>query len=225
MVDKYVQDGITKTATVNIPANTVWKAGEVNSYNLVIRPTSVELLFEVQPWEKVEGIDKIDTATGSINMSNVMWVNKKVNFGTETAPVYKNTVDNDGYGTVYLLKKPDNTYEPAVGFFTVNYPTSGTYEISLIPAYGGTEADLAYFEITNNRTGEAEEVITGKALELPHSGNAPETIYFSVRAKDPGTAKHVAQINIHITPTDGVRTSAYSEIRATYTLTINNDPE
>ena len=199
----YIQDGATKSATVNIPASTVWNAGEVNSYNLLIRPTSVELVFEVQPWEKVEGIGNINTATGSINMSNVTWVQQIVNG--------KNTVDNNGYGTVYLIKNGD-TYTPARGYFTVNYPTEGTYEISLIPAYGGTEADLQYFSVSPS------------GGTLPVVNGIPQTIYFTISAVDPGTAKHVAAINITITPKDGEPVSAYSEIRANYTLTINDDP-
>ena len=200
----YDQDGATKSATVNIPANTVWNAGEVHSYNLLIRPTSIELVFEVQPWQKVDGIDKIDTATGSINMSNVTWVQQIVNG--------KNTVDNNDYGTVYLIKNGD-TYTPARGYFTVNYPTEGTYEISLIPAYGGSVDDLQYFSVSPS----------GKQT-LPVVNDIPQTIYFTISANNPGTAKRVAAINITITPKDGEPVSAYSEIRANYTLTINDDP-
>ena len=201
----YVQDGETKSATVSIPEGTVWNAGKINAYNILIRPTSIKLVFEVQPWQKVEGIDGIDTATGSINMSNVTWVQQIVNG--------KNTVDNSGYGTVYLIKNGD-TYTPAKGYFTVNYPTEGTYEISLIPAYGGSETDLQYFSVSPS----GEQT-------LPVVGGIPQTIYFTISANNPGTAKHVAAINITITPKDGEPVSAYSEIRANYTLTINADPE
>lgn len=201
----YVQDGETKSATVSIPEGTVWNAGKINAYNILIRPTSIELVFEVQPWQKVEGIDKIDTATGSINMSNVTWVQQIVNG--------KNTVDNSDYGTVYLIKNGDN-YTPARGYFTVNYPTEGTYEISLIPAYGGSEDDLQYFSVSPS----------GKQT-LPVVNGIPQTIYFTISANNPGTAKRVAAINITITPKDGEPVSAYSEIRANYTLTINADPE
>ena len=200
----YVQDDETKSATVSIPEGTVWNAGKINAYNILIRPTSVELVFEVQPWEKVEGIDDIDTATGSINMSNVTWVQQIVNG--------KNTVDNNDYGTVYLIKNGDN-YTPARGYFTVNYPTEGTYEISLIPAYGGSVDDLQYFSVSPS----------GKQT-LPVVNRIPQTIYFTISANNPGTAKRVAAINITITPKDGEPVSAYSEIRANYTLTINDDP-
>ena len=201
----YVQDDETKSATVSIPEGTVWNAGKINAYNILIRPTSIELVFEVQPWQKVEGIDGIDTATGSINMSNVTWVQQIVNG--------KNTVDNNDYGTVYLIKNGDN-YTPARGYFTVNYPTEGTYEISLIPAYGGSEDDLQYFSVSPS----------GKQT-LPVVNGIPQTIYFTISANNnPGTAKHVAAINITITPKDGEPVSAYSEIRANYTLTINDDP-
>ena len=200
----YVQDGETKSATVSIPEGTVWNAGKINAYNILIRPTSIELVFEVQPWQKVEGIDKIDTATGSINMSNVTWVQQIVNG--------KNTVDNNDYGTVYLIKNGDN-YTPARGYFTVNYPTEGTYEITLIPAYGGSEDDLQYFSVSPS----------GKQT-LPVVNGIPQTIYFTISANNPGTAKRVAAINITITPKDGEPVSAYSEIRANYTLTINDDP-
>ena len=201
----YVQDGETKSATVSIPEGTVWNAGKINAYNILIRPTSIELVFEVQPWQEVEGLDKIDTATGSINMSNVTWVQQIVNG--------KNTVDNSDYGTVYLIKNGDN-YTPARGYFTVNYPTEGTYEISLIPAYGGSKDDLQYFSVSPS----------GKQT-LPVVDGIPQTIYFTISANNPGTAKRVAAINITITPKDGEPVSAYSEIRANYTLTINADPE
>lgn len=201
---RYVQDGATKTATVAIPANTEWVAGKINAYNLEIRPTSIELVFEVQPWETVDGIDSVDTATGSLNMSNVTWVQQIVNG--------KNTVDNNGYGTVYLIKNGD-AYTPAKGYFTVNYPTTGTYEIVLIPAYGGSEEDLQYFSVSPS-----------SKQTLPVVDGIPQTIYFTISANDPGTAKHVAAINIIITPEGGDPISAYSEIRANYTLTINNDP-
>ena len=200
----FVQDGETKSATVSIPEGTVWNAGKINAYNILIRPTSIELVFEVQPWQEVEGLDKIDTATGSINMSNVTWVQQIVNG--------KNTVDNDNKA-VYLIKNGDN-YTPAKGYFTVNYPTEGTYEISLIPAEEGAKDDLQYFSVSPS----------GKQT-LPVVDGIPQTIYFTISANNPGTDKHVAAINITITPKDGEPVSAYSEIRANYTLTINADPE
>lgn len=213
VVVNYTQGETTKNSTVEFPAAT-WAAGTQYAYNLLIRPTEIVLNFNVQPWESVDNLDDIDTATGSINMSNVTWVNKKVTYGTGDSQTVKNTVDNSGYGTVYLLKKSDGTYEPAMGYFTVNYPTSGKYEISLIPAYGGTEADLAYFTVSPS----GEQT-------LPVANGIPQTIYFTISANNPGTEKHVAAINISITPTGGEKVSAYSEIRANYTLTINNDPE
>ena len=213
VVVNYTQGETTKNSTVEFPAAT-WAAGTQYAYNLLIRPTEIVLNFNVQPWESVDNLDDIDTATGSINMSNVTWVNKKVTYGTGDSQTVKNTVDNSGYGTVYLLKKSDGTYEPAMGYFTVNYPTSGKYEISLIPAYGGTEADLAYFTVSPS----GEQT-------LPVVNGIPQTIYFTISANNPGTEKHVAAINISITPTGGEKVSAYSEIRANYTLTINNDPE
>lgn len=200
----YDQDGETKSATVSIPEGTVWNAGKINAYNILIRPTSIKLVFEVQPWQKVEGLDEIDTATGSINMSNVTWVQQIVNG--------KNTVDNDNKA-VYLIKNGDN-YTPAKGYFTVNYPTKGTYEISLIPAEEGAKDDLQYFSVSPS----------GKQT-LPVEDGIPQTIYFTISANNPGTDKHVAAINITITPKDGEPVSAYSEIRANYTLTINADPE
>lgn len=201
----YVQDGTAKDVTVNLPAAT-WTAGTVYAYNLQIRPTSLDIVFKVQDWQDVDNIDKVDTATGSINMSNVTWVQQIVN-GV-------NTVDNSGYGSVTLIKN-GTAYTPAKGYFTVNYPTSGTYQIKLIPAYGGSEDDLAFFTLTPS-------AVTTLPVETLESGaKIPQTIYFEVgAAATQDGARHTAAINIIITPTDGDPISAYSEIRATYTLII-----
>ena len=201
----YVQDGMAKDVTVNLPAAT-WTAGTVYAYNLQIRPTSLDIVFKVQDWQDVDNVDSVDTATGSINMSNVTWVQQIVN-GV-------NTVDNSGYGSVTLIKN-GTAYTPAKGYFTVNYPTSGTYQIKLIPAYGGSEDDLAFFTLTPS-------AVTTLPVETLESGaKIPQTIYFEVgAAATQDGARHTAAINIIITPTDGDPISAYSEIRATYTLII-----
>ena len=210
----YTQGGVNKNAQVKLPAGT-WESGKIYSYNLEIRPTELVITFQVEDWQAVK-LDKVESETGSINMSNVMWVNKAINLGTEEAPNIVNTVDNSGYGSVTLVYH-SQVYEPAVGFFTVNYPTSGTYRLSLIPAYGGTEADLAHFTISPYGVTPSAD----GSYALPHDslGN-PQTIYFKVEAKTTDTARHTAQLDLHITPTGGVETSAYSEIRATYTLII-----
>ena len=213
----YTQGEQEKTKTVNIPATT-WANGKIYSYNLEIRPDQLTITFNVEDWQPVT-LPTVDAQTGSINMSNVMWVNKAINLGTEEAPNIVNTVDNSGYGSVTLVYH-SQVYEPAVGFFTVNYPTSGTYRLSLIKAHGGDEKDLAHFTISPYGAEDLEPNEDG-SYDLPHDslGN-PQTIYFKVEANTTDTARHTAQLDLHITPTGGVETSAYSEIRATYTLII-----
>ena len=231
----YTQGGVNKNAQVKLPAGT-WESGKIYSYNLEIRPTELFITFHVEDWQPVT-LPTVDAQTGSINMSNVMWVNKAINLGTEEEPNIVNTVDNSGYGSVTLVyhsqtetvTNPDtgeettettNVYEPAVGFFTVNYPTNGTYRLSLIKAHGGDEKDLAHFTISPYGAEDLEPNEDG-SYALPHDslGN-PQTIYFKVEAKPTDHARHIAQLDLHITPTGGVETSAYSEIRATYTLII-----
>ena len=211
------------TSRVSIPAS-AWASGTMYKYNLQIRPNTIELTFTVQPWTVVDGVE-IDTSDGSINMSNVVWVNSKVGKGSE---VY-NTVDNSGYGsvTLYGVAEGDTVNGeavteagnvPAQAFFTVNYPQTGTYKLSLIKAYGGNDADLEFFEIVPPSTypnlPSVEKTIDGKTVKVP------ETIYFQVKAKNPDGKVHKAAINITITPEGGTETSAYSEIRANYTLII-----
>lgn len=216
------------TKPVSIPAGT-WAAGEINNYRLVIYPDKITLIFEVQPWEKVE--KSLDTSTGSINMSNVTWMNTKaVVGGLDT-----NTVVNNRY-LVNMFYRPtingstytDNGgYLPAQGFFTVYYPNAGKYKIGLIPAVNETSVDTTKYQIYIwKKTGVDADNNPVFEWVLHDQTNGEDiihdTIYFQVRATLPqdGT-QHKAQIDIWFKP-DGSSEwiSAYSEIRANYALTI-----
>ena len=214
---------------VKIPATT-WAAGQKYVYMLKVYPTDVRLTFQVQPWVKVE-VGDIDTSTGSINMTNVTWMNTKVTVGGEET----NTVLNGAYsvtmyyhpvvnGTVY---EENNGYFPAQGYFTVNYPVSGLFKIDLIPAYGQTEADLKkeMYDIYIYEYPEDDDS-EGSFRPINPDGEpiSQNTVYFQVRASSSVAATHPeyrAQIDIWFMP-DGSDEwiSAYSEIRANYALII-----
>ena len=207
----------TFTKDVKIPA-VEWEAGNRYVYTLQITPSDIQLIFKVMPWDEGKA-GEIDTATGSINMSNVTWMNSKVIVGGEEV----NTVVNGDYA-VYMYYHPtvngetytaNNGYFPAMGYFTVNYPKSGLYKIGLIPAYGESEVDEDAYEIV---------VWNGSAfVDIDPDGEeiTKETVYFQVRATGVDSAAHKAQIDIWFKP-DGSDEwiSAYSEIRANYALTI-----
>ncbi len=202
---------------VKIPA-IEWKAGNKYVYMLKITPSDIQLIFKVMEWDEGEA-GSIDTSTGSINMSNVTWMNSKVIVGgTEV-----NTVVNGDYA-VYMYYHPivngetytkNNGYFPAQGYFTVNYPTSGLYKIGLIPAYGESEVDEEAYEIV------IWNGSTFVAINPDGETITEETVYFQVRATGVDSAAHKAQIDIWFKPSGSEEwISAYSEIRANYALTI-----
>lgn len=88
-----------KEVTIGIP-KTTWKAGKYYNFKLQIRPSDVQLIFEVMPWTVVDV--PVNTESGSINMSNVTWQNTVVtlNQGTATEST-ANTLDNGAY-SVYM---------------------------------------------------------------------------------------------------------------------------
>ena len=211
-------------------------------------PDNIQFKFVVQPWEQ-ESIT-IDTSTGSINMSNVTWMNTKVKLTQNGEEV--NTVLNNKYTVnMYLNPYVQNTtngqwsqysgYYPAQGYFTVYYPVGGKFKIGLIPAYGQTEADLDKdkYEIyiykngawvlhyKNGAWGHYENQ-DGNQVWVPEEdgedGEAinKDTVYFQVRAAaSQDGAQHKAQVNIWIQPNGSSEwISAYSEVRANYALTI-----
>lgn len=216
--------GNNNTKTAAIPAGTKWNPGEVNAYRILIYPDFIILQFEVQDWEK-ETIN-LDTNVGSINMTNVSWMNTKVKL-TEDGEI-ENTVVISAY-SVYMYKNPYiqngndwveyDGYYPAQGFFTVNYPESGKFKIGLIPAYGETEVDEDMYEIYIY-----DPAATGYWRTQDEDGEAisRNTVYFQVRAASgQDGAQHKAQIDIWFLPDGGSEwISAYSEVRANYALTI-----
>ena len=287
-------DAATKTANVKLPADT-WLAGQKYAFLLTIYPTDVHLIFKVQPWDSGEAGD-IDTENGSINMSNVVWMNTKVmvdgveqntvnnssksvtmwpTSGSSPFVVYETyeedvpAVDEEGQP---VLDDDDNpvilhhkgeiktyeedvpavddqgqpvlddegqpvilhhagdkivkeiqtvpySYQPAQGYFTVNYPKEGLFKIGLIPAYGETTVDPSHYQIKiyDNTTKSWRDMDPdGEEISM-------NTVYFRVLAVEPRLdgAQHKAQIDIWFKP-DGSDEwiSAYSEIRANYAIII-----
>lgn len=220
--------GSAKSKSVSLPAtfldpetetekSVVWEAGKINSYNLLLYPEELKLKFVVQDWDQAN-IPAINTATGSINMSNVTWMNSKVTVGG----VETNTVVDEDYA-VYMYYQPTvngalyDGYFPAQGYFTVNYPQSGKYKLGLIPAYGATTVDEDMYEIWiyNGTTWSRHNQNAGE--DISH-----DTVYFQVRAASgQDGVEHKAQINIWFKPNGSDEwISAYSEVRANYALTI-----
>lgn len=207
----------TFTSDVKIPA-TVWEAGNKYVYMLQITPSDIQLIFKVMPWDEGKA-GSINTNTGSINMSNVTWMNTKVIVGGEEV----NTVVNGDY-TVNMYYQPtvngeiytaNNGYYPAQGYFTVNYPVAGLFKIGLIPAYGETEVDTDAYQIVI-WNGSAFVAINPEGETITN-----DTVYFQVRATGVDSAAHKAQIDIWFKPNGSDEwISAYSEIRANYALTI-----
>ena len=220
------------TATVDIPDGE-WEAGKVYNFDIQIVNKNIVLVFKVQPWDASEEAGEIDTAEGSINMSNVTWMNAKLVVDGSIV----NTVSNSGFAVMMYYKPslpgPDDDpssatpytafdYYPAQGYFTVNYPVAGLFKIELIPAYGQTEADLdaSKYEIwiyDNSLNPSAFRAINPDGEAITN-----DTVYFQVRAAaGQDGAEHKAQINIWFKP-DGQDEwiSAYSEIRANYALVI-----
>ena len=96
----YTLNGKTYTdKTVALPADT-WVAGKKYDYELQILPSDIRLVFKVQPWDAGTA-GAIDTKNGSINMSNVTWMNTKLMVDDELV----NTVVNSAY-SVYMYKDP-----------------------------------------------------------------------------------------------------------------------
>lgn len=220
----YTPDGAEEALvkTVSLPATT-WEPGNKYLYVLRILPTGVVLTFKVLPWEKVD-VGSIDTKTGSINMSNVTWMNTKVRL-TQTGDELNSVVIS--LYTVNMYYKPwvngsqISGFLPAQGYFTVNYPTSGKFKIGLIPAYGETEVDESKYAIyiyhKNGDTG------TWVAQNADGETITNDTVYFQVRPtmSAPDGNEYKAQVDIWFKPTGSDEwVSAYSEVRANYALTI-----
>ena len=222
----YTLNGNNYDAEIDIP-DTEWEAGLFYKFTFEVVNKNLTLTFTVLPWDLVD--QTLDTKDGSINMSNVTWMNSKVGVNG----VERNTVDIPGY-TVNMFYHPtvndvtytaNNGYFPAQGFFTVNYPVAGKFFIGLMPAVKSVstpdpeavfDANMYEIWIYDNTTKafrkikEDGEVITRT------------TVYFQVRAAaDQDRALHKAQINIWFIPAGSTeKISAYSEIRANYALVI-----
>lgn len=205
-------------------------AGQKYDYELQILPSDIRLVFVVQPWDSGEAGD-IDTKNGSINMSNVTWMNTKLMVNDELV----NTVVNKDF-SVTMYKDPYvqsgdswtqySGYYPAQGYFTVNYPNAGLFKIELKPAVKdpqGEYFDASKYEILiyDNSTDPA----AFRPIKTDGETITPNTVYFRITADaNQDGAQHKAQINILFKPDkpDGSDEwiSAYSEIRANYALVI-----
>ena len=84
---------------VKLPAVN-WQAGNKYDYILQILPSDIRLKFVVQPWDSGKA-GGINTSTGSINMSNVTWMNTKLMVNDELV----NTVVNKDF-SVTMYKDP-----------------------------------------------------------------------------------------------------------------------
>ena len=223
----YTLNGTTYTdKTVTLPADT-WVAGQKYDYELQILPSDIRLVFVVQPWDSGEAGD-IDTKNGSINMSNVTWMNTKLMVNDELV----NTVVNKDF-SVTMYKDPYvqsgdswtqySGYYPAQGYFTVNYPKAGLFKIELKPAVKdpqGEYFDASKYEILIYDASLATPAF--RPIETNGETITINTVYFRITAADnQDGAQHKAQINILFKP-DGSDEwiSAYSEIRANYALVI-----
>lgn len=226
----------TFEADVKIPATT-WEAGKKYAYVLKITPSDIQLVFKVMPWDKGKA-GSINTNTGSINMSNVTWMNTKVDLDGDgiygeyisheegegddketIVDLNENTVSNGEY-TVYMYYHPtvngetytaNNGYYPAQGYFTVNYPVAGLFKIGLIPAYGETSVDTDAYQIV------IWNGSTFVAINPEGETITNDTVYFQVRATGVDSAAHKAQINIWF------KAAQYNE--ATETWVIPEDAE
>ena len=130
----YTLNGTTYTdKTVTLPADT-WEAGKKYDYILQILPSDIHLKFVVQPWDAGEA-GAIDTSTGSINMSNVTWMNTKLMVND----VLTNTVNNAGY-SVTMYKDPYLTVTkyPADVYQTYEEDVYQTYEEDVYAEDGET---------------------------------------------------------------------------------------
>ena len=209
------------TKDVKIPA-IAWEAGNKYDYVLKIYPADVRLIFNVMPWDEGEA-GSINTSSGSINMTNVTWMNTKVVVdGTAT-----DTVDDDAFSVTMFYRPTVNGevydgYFPAPGYFTVNYPMNGLFKIGLIPAYGETEVDESKYEIYIYDYPTTSTAGSFRPIDEDGEPISNKTVYFQVRAASAQDgAEYKAQIDVWFKP-DGSDEwiSAYSELRANYALVI-----
>ena len=193
----------------------------------------IKLTFQVQPWISADNSPfTINTNTGSINMTNVFWMNSKVSLTQNGDPV--NTVDDGNY-SVTMYYQPyvngerytdNNGYFPAQGYFTVNYPNTGLFKIGLIPAYGETTVDESQYEIyiynSTTKVWDRHKSASQTWDDTPGMTITNNTVYFQVRAASgQDGSQYKAQIDIWFKPAGSSEwISAYSEVRANYALII-----
>lgn len=198
----------TFEAAVKIPA-TEWKAGQKYVYTLLITPSDIQLIFEVMEWDEGQA-GAIDTASGSINMSNVTWMNTKVDlngnqvygeFITETylddegkeqerTLLNENTLSNGDY-SVYMFYQPYLMVDGERKQYTDNngyFPAMGYFTVNY-PKNGLFKIDLipAYGETEVDKS--AYQIViydystkAFRAINTAGETISTETVYFQVRA-------------------------------------------
>ncbi len=152
----YTLNGTTYTdKTVALPADT-WVAGKKYDYELQILPSDIRLVFVVQPWDSGEAGD-IDTSTGSINMSNVTWMNTKLMVND----VLTNTVNNAGY-SVTMYKDP---------YLTITKYPADVYQTYEEDVYQTYEEDVYDGETIIHYAGDQVLDENGDPIILHHAGD------------------------------------------------------
>ena len=194
---------------VDLDENTV----QINAYRVMMFPTTgsfKHVMYETYEEDVVdEETDEVIHHAGDVKVYEEDVVNE------ETGDV----IHHAGDPIVKKVEDVEFHYQPAQGYFTVNYPVSGLYKIGLIPAYGETTVNASLYKIM------IYDSATQSWRDYNENGETitHDTIYFRVVAVEDKLDgnEQKAQIDIWFKP-DGEDEwiSAYSEIRANYALTI-----
>ena len=179
---KYTAGGSQKTVTVDVPDGE-WEAGKVYNFDLQIVNKGIELTFTVLPWESV-AVGTIDTSVGSINMTNVTWMNTKLFVNGEL----KNTLNNSAY-SVFMYKdgylpKVDGNGEVITEKYTEE--VTETYQEDVYDTYAETVYDLYTEDVYDTYL---EDVIDPDTGEVIHA--AGEVKVYEETILDPDTGNPI----------------------------------
>lgn len=186
----YTLNGAEKTTKMDIPA-AKWVAGNCYTLDLQIVNKTLVLKFIVQPWDASEQAGEINTSTGSINMSNVTWMNTKVIINGKL----ENTVSNSAY-SVYMYKDVEIPSYDNKG--NINTPVQ-KYTEEVAETYPETVYDL-YPETIYDK-------YTETVYDLDEDGN-PKTYEEDVLDPDTGNIIHAAGDPIILHVADEVKVDA-----------------
>lgn len=183
MTVKYTPTGQNQiTATVDIPDGK-WEAGKVYNFDIQIVNKGIELTFTVLPWESV-AVGPIDTSTGSINMTNVTWMNTKLFVNGEL----KNTLVNSAY-SVFMYK---DGYLPKVdgngNVITEKYTEEVTekYQEDVYDTYAETVYDLYEEDVYDTYQEDVIDPVTGEVIHA-----AGEVKVYEETILDPDTGNPI----------------------------------